>query len=58
MYSNLTPAALASGAAAGAAGSLAFTGTGVGWFIALGIMLCAGGLLLIRRGSMRRARLN
>lgn len=55
MYGSLTSAALASGVAGGA---LAFTGAGVGWFIALGIMLCAGGLLLIRRGSMRKAGLS
>jgi hypothetical protein len=52
VYPDIAKTTLAGGAATGAA-ALAFTGLDVGWFVAVGLLLVIGGLLLLR-GSRRR----
>jgi len=42
--------------AGAAAGTLAFTGAPIGWFIAVGLVLVVSGLFLIRMSRMRARR--
>lgn len=44
------------GSVAAGAGTLAFTGFGVIWFVVAGVMLMLGGMLLLRAGRRRGAR--
>jgi hypothetical protein len=54
MY-DITPSVLGITVTSGAAGGLAVTGAGVGWYLTVAVLLIALGLMLVRLGHRRRA---
>ncbi len=57
MYPDVAKTTLAGGAATGAA-ALAFTGLDIGWFVAVGVLMVASGLLLWRGSRLRRTKVD
>ena len=54
MY-DITPSVLGVTVTTTAAGGLAVTGMGVGWYLTVGVLLVVLGLMLVRLGHRRRA---